>query len=559
MLLNTPTVSVVIPAYNYGRFLPKAIQSALDQDIDGLEVIIVDDCSTDDTSERVAPLLLDSRVRYLRNDVNLGAVPNVNKAFSEARGPYVLLLGADDFLLPGCLRRLLRTLEDNPDAGFAYGAYVIADDEDRIVATIHHPGHLPCDIPPGRDDLPSLLTFDHYVYLGACMFRASVIQECGAFDPTLTIDDEPGRFFRATDWDLVLRLAQKGVQSAFAYAPLAAFRVHGNQASLGQHFDQEGIGPREAAVLLDRYVVPENRIRLAGHEDGIRQMIAGKREYFAQLAHPERCGDPAKVLRSFDRADDYLRRLATDPCDDAISVPLTSVLLVLRDDPESLERLLPMLAAQECDDLQLMVINRGRLHMGNLCDDRRLPGGIRYVHLPGASLSEARNTGARLCLTDILCFIEAGMTIDSAYLSALRGALMQPGCVAVQGQIACVEPAECKNLLPAWSNLLRLVLPPEHPWSAAIPPLPAFALRRHLFLRMGGFDTGLPLLSDLDFILRLERDHPVVQLQEHPDTIGSSLIAGLYRQSSEAGPGDAIERSLQILIRRYSNPGQSAA
>lgn len=553
-----PAVSVVIPAFNYGRFLPKAIRSALEQGIDTIEVVIVDDCSTDDTAQRIAPLLDDPRVRYIRNDFNLGAVPNVNKAFGEAHAPYVLLLGADDFLLPGGLQRLLRTLSDHPEAGFAYGAYVIADDEDRVVSTIHHPGHLPCNIPPGRDDLPALLTFDHYIYLGACLFRTSVIREHGAFDPTLTIDESPGRFFRATDWDLALRLAQRGVLSAFEYAPLSAFRVHGNQASLGQSFDQEGIGPREAAVLLDRYVVPENRSRLAGHEDGIRQMIAGKHAYFSRLAHPERCGDPLKVFRSFERADGYLRSLAADPCDEAIESPSISVVLVLRDDPEALEQLVPMFAAQQIEDMQIVVINRGRLDMKNLCSDTRLAAGMRYVHLPGASLAEARNTGARVSREDFLYFVEPGMTIDADYLAALRAPLAQQGCLAVQSQVAAFEPAECRTLLPAWRDLLRMVLPPGHPWSEAIPPLPAFALRRHLFLRMGGFDTSLPLLSDLDFILRLERDHPVLQLSERAGTACSSLIASLYRQSTETGGSDTVERSLQALIRRHT-AGQSVA
>lgn len=548
----TPTLSIVIPAYNYGRFLPKAIASALEQAFTDIEVIVVDDCSTDDTPERVEPFLADRRVRYLRNEHNLGAVRNVNKAFAEARGEFTMLLGADDFLLPGCLDRLHDALCRHPEAGFAFGNYVIANDDDRIVATIRHPGHFPCDLPPGRDNFPDLLARDDYIYMGVTVFRTAVLREYGTFDPELTIDETPGRFFRATDWDLVLRLSLRGVQSIFLYAPLAAFRVHGNQASLGQDFDHQGIAAREAAALLDRYLTPANRSRLAGHESGILTMIAGKRAHYTQFSQPGMNGDTQKVLESFERAERFLHELVQDPCDDMLEQPTVSVVLTQLDDAEGLQAGLQTLKAQGFADWEAVVINRGRLHLGNLCEDKELAGRVRYIHLPGASLPEARNIGAHLARGPLLHFLEPGTNLPAEYFASLASELSSAGCVAVQCPMETYEPAECGGLYGAWNTLLRLILPAGHPWSADMPPLAAFAMRRHVFLRLGGFDTALPLLAELDLILRLEKGYPVHQLAVAPGASVPSLVATLYRQNAELRNDNALEQTLQALVRRFA-------
>lgn len=552
MPIDTPIISVVIPAYNYGRFLPKAVKSVLEQDFQNLEVIVLDDCSTDDTARRIETFLADARFHYLCNERNLGAVPNINKAFARATGEFVMLLGADDFLLPGSLSRLHQALQRYPEAGFAYGNYVIADDDDNVVATIRHGGHLPCDLPPGRDDFPDLLQFDDYINMGTALFRRAVIAEHGAFDPTLTIDEVPGRFFRATDWDLVLRLSLRGILSVFVYAPLEAFRVHGNQASLGDDFNQQGIAPRETAVLLDRYVVPENRMRLVGHETAILAMIAGKKAHYNRFAQAGINGDPQRVSSSFARAEDFLRRLAAEPCDEPIEKASLSVVLTQLDDVEGLLSSLRTLKDQDTRPGDIIVVNRGRCHLGNLCEQGKDGIPVRYLHLPGASLAEARNIGARFARGPLLYFLEPGTVMGPHHLGTLTAELSKAGCIAVQARIEVHEPAECSGLHGAWSSLLSMVLPAEHPWRTAIPPLSAFAMRRHAFLRLGGFDVSLPVLAELDLILRLERDYPVHQVAAPSGVHALSLIAGLYRQNAQSGNENAIEQALQAIVRRFA-------
>ena len=115
------TVSVVIPCYNYGHFLPAAVASVLDQRVP-VEVIIVDDCSTDD-SARVADSLAERypEITVARNEVNLGHIATYNRGLGMVTGEYVVLLSADDMLAPGSLRRAVSLFEAHPLVGLVYG------------------------------------------------------------------------------------------------------------------------------------------------------------------------------------------------------------------------------------------------------------------------------------------------------------------------------------------------------------------------------------------------------------------------------------------------------
>ena len=91
-------VSILIPAYNQGHFISAAVKSALRQSYGNLEIVIADDCSTDRTAQIATGYAADARVRYLRNTYRLGRVPNYRKLLAEAKGEWVLMLDADDYL-----------------------------------------------------------------------------------------------------------------------------------------------------------------------------------------------------------------------------------------------------------------------------------------------------------------------------------------------------------------------------------------------------------------------------------------------------------------------------
>ncbi len=116
---NRPLISVVITAYNYGRFIEEAIDSVLSQDFpqDALEVVVVDDGSTDDTAERMRKY--GPQVRYFPTP-NRGQAAALNLGFSTARGQIISLLDGDDFFLPGKLVRVADAFQRDPALGMVY-------------------------------------------------------------------------------------------------------------------------------------------------------------------------------------------------------------------------------------------------------------------------------------------------------------------------------------------------------------------------------------------------------------------------------------------------------
>jgi len=114
-----PLISVVVTTYNYGRFIEEAIESVLAQDfpLEHVEIIVVDDGSTDDTGERVKKY--GSRIRYFYQ-ANGGQAAALNAGFANARGEIVALLDADDWFVPGKLARVVEAFEGDASVGMVY-------------------------------------------------------------------------------------------------------------------------------------------------------------------------------------------------------------------------------------------------------------------------------------------------------------------------------------------------------------------------------------------------------------------------------------------------------
>ena len=114
-------VSIIMPSYNTALFIAETIQSVLNQTYTNWELIIVDDCSTDNTDE-VLENIKDSRIRYFKNDKNSGAAVSRNKALREARGQWIAYLDSDDLWMPEKLEKQIHFMETNGYA-FSYTNY----------------------------------------------------------------------------------------------------------------------------------------------------------------------------------------------------------------------------------------------------------------------------------------------------------------------------------------------------------------------------------------------------------------------------------------------------
>ena len=114
-------VSIIMPSYNTAQYIGESIRSVLAQSYSNWELIIVDDCSTDDTDAVVAEFG-DSRIRYLKNETNSGAAVSRNRALREARGRWIAFLDSDDLWHPQKLEKQIRFMEEE-NCHFSYTNY----------------------------------------------------------------------------------------------------------------------------------------------------------------------------------------------------------------------------------------------------------------------------------------------------------------------------------------------------------------------------------------------------------------------------------------------------
>lgn len=213
-----PLVSIIIPSYNYARYLPSTLDSVLNQDFQNYEIVLVDDGSSDESpliSEKYAKK--DSRIRYKRRDVNKGVFATTAEAIDLARGTYIHLFSADDLYLPGCLSKFVEQFTQNPHAGLICSnmSYFQDGSAEMDVKPLLKSAHKPRFYSP--PELTSLFLETEFWIPGfACMARKDLILKYEGHTPALE---------NISDWFLFHRIA---LFEGALYIPenLLAMRVH---------------------------------------------------------------------------------------------------------------------------------------------------------------------------------------------------------------------------------------------------------------------------------------------------------------------------------------------
>jgi glycosyltransferase involved in cell wall biosynthesis len=197
---SEPYVSIVIPCFNYGRFLAEAIESALAQTHVPLEVIVIDDGSTDDSYEVAARFV--PAVEVL-SQPNAGLVPVLNRGLHAAKGEYFVILSADDVLQPTYVEALLDALLERPDAAYTYSAMEYFGSKSGVF--------------PAKPFSPALLLAGNYINATALTRRSDALA-VGGFQPN------PENAWE--DWDFWLRLLEAGRYGVPVREPLLRYRRH---------------------------------------------------------------------------------------------------------------------------------------------------------------------------------------------------------------------------------------------------------------------------------------------------------------------------------------------
>jgi glycosyltransferase involved in cell wall biosynthesis len=207
------TVSILIPAFNQSQYLRQAVDSALAQTRTDIEIVVVDDGSTDDTPQVLAGYAGEPRLRVIRQD-NAGLAAARNRALREATGQYLCFLDSDDALLPDAVERHLAILEGDAGVAFTYSDVRIIDDQGAI-QTPHTPVHAARTVVSG-DILDSLILGGYFPPVSV-MLRRGILDAAGSFDPALG---------GHADYDLWLRISAAGGRAVYIGEPLALYRRH---------------------------------------------------------------------------------------------------------------------------------------------------------------------------------------------------------------------------------------------------------------------------------------------------------------------------------------------
>lgn len=220
--MGSPQISVCIPSYNHGRFLPQTIDSLLQQTFDDFEILIIDDCSADETEAIVKPYALrNPRIRFIVNPENLGMVRNWNLCLAEARGKYIKYLFGDDLLLSrDTLQKMLSLFETKKSISLVSSSRKIIDSESN---TIGMKSPFKRDLIARGTKLINFCLAKQDNLIGeptAVMFRKS--------DATRGFQSQ---YRQIVDLEMWFHLLEKG-DFAYIREPLCAFRIHPRQQTI---------------------------------------------------------------------------------------------------------------------------------------------------------------------------------------------------------------------------------------------------------------------------------------------------------------------------------------
>lgn len=266
-----PLVSIVIPAYNYASFLREAIESVLQQDYPRIELLVIDDGSTDGTRD----LLASYGDRFWWDtQPNAGQTATLNRGWRRASGDLLAYLNADDVLAPGAVAAAVAALGAQPDAVMSYCDFAIIDIASR--ETARH------EMRAGVD-LAWLLRTGFAPFGPGSFVRRTAAEAVAGWDPSLR---------RVPDFDFSLRLARVG---RFVHVPrvLASFRVH--EASISFAAPPARL-TEEAVHVIERFYathdLPADILALRGKALAMAHVSAAQGHLRAR-----RWGDAARCLR----------------------------------------------------------------------------------------------------------------------------------------------------------------------------------------------------------------------------------------------------------------------
>ena len=284
---SRPRVSVVMPTYNAEGYIAAAVRSALDPSLPEVEVLVVDDGSTDGSVAEVHAID-DSRISVIQIPASGGPARPRNIGIARARAPYVSLLDADDLLKPGKLAASVAILDRCPSAGFAFGDYERMDVDANVFETSvahRHPVLRGLKSEAAGADwrlipqaaLARGLLYENFIGTSGVVLRRNLAMTLGGFDETISNSD---------DRDLWFRLAHSG-DAVYSTSLGYSYRVHSasisHRSPIRNAICRIAVLRRERARWRDRAARRQLDLLIANEYAVIAQQQRLQRERWAAM------------------------------------------------------------------------------------------------------------------------------------------------------------------------------------------------------------------------------------------------------------------------------------
>ncbi len=549
---QTPQVSVIIPAYNGDRYIVQAVESSLSQTFTDLEIIVVDDGSTDGTHQVLEPYL--HRIRYIYQE-NQGVAAARNRGIKEAKGDLIAFLDQDDFFFPNKLAAQVALFRSSPSLGIVNSGWRLVDEQGNAISDIEPWQYFP------ELDLETWIVRTP-VLPGAMMFSRQLLERVGGFD---------SRFNGVDDVDLILRLALTGCESAWLRQVTLYYRQHDRSVSTQKALQQ--------AITLES--VQQNFFNQQDLPDRVRQLESQARfEGLTWMAwHLYHTGYPVEAIEYLEKSFRYtpyqpnvtvviwVQRLINNSLGYGCEFDTQSLRnlpqwqqLMSNILPQKTVRVSVIIPAYNCDryivravesvikqtyqNWEIIVVDDGSTDTTSKVLAPYLDL-IQYVYQENQGAAIARNRACERAKGEFLAFLDA----DDFFLPEKLE--KQVACFDADSSLGMVQNGwlivdeNGKDISPImpWKEVDKLDLETLVLYKFVRPS--AMMLRREWWERLGGFDPRFPPTEDLDFALRLAlKGCKSVWLKE---------ILTCYRQHSTnlMSGGTKMMKNMEIVMEQF--------
>lgn len=221
---NTPLVSIGIPNFNYAHFVIQTLNSVAGQDYENIEIIIIDDFSTDNSNQVIKDWITNYKgnfkILFLKNSANSGLTKICNQLLKSASGKYIQFLDADDWILPGKISRQVALLEAANDTALVYSDVEIVNEKGKITGEsyLSRIGYEKSKMPDGN--IHQQLFDFNFIPLPSVLIVRRLIDEAGGFDELLGVQD----------YYMWLKLTEN-YKAIYMHQSTAVYRVHSSSMS----------------------------------------------------------------------------------------------------------------------------------------------------------------------------------------------------------------------------------------------------------------------------------------------------------------------------------------